>query len=145
MLGDRQAAAARRAWSIAMEAETRKKKILIVDDSSTVLIMEEMLLRRRYEVLKATGGAQALRIVADEHPDLILLDIVMPNMDGIEACRLLRAIGPAKSIPIIMVTTRGEQRVIDAAYASGATDYVTKPIDQKELLRKIEHHLGAGA
>jgi CheY-like chemotaxis protein len=120
-----------------------KAKILIVDDSSTVLIMEELLLRRTYEVLKATGGGQALRVAAEQRPDLILLDVVMPNIDGFETCRMLRTMEATKSVPIIMVTTRGEQKSMEAARASGATDYVTKPIDQKELLGKIERYLGA--
>jgi two-component system alkaline phosphatase synthesis response regulator PhoP len=124
---------------------SERKAILVVDDSSTVLIMEEMLLRSKYEVLKATGGPQALRIAAEKRPDLILLDIVMPTMDGLETCRLLRAMEATKKIPIIMVTTRGEQKTMQAAYASGANDYVTKPINHKELLSKVEQYLGASA
>jgi PleD family two-component response regulator len=120
-----------------------KAKILVVDDSSTVLIMEELLLRRKYEVIKATGGMQALRVAAEQRPELILLDIVMPDMDGLETCRLLRGMEATKSTPIIMVTTRGEQKTMAAAYANGATDYVTKPIDHKELLDKVERCLGA--
>jgi CheY-like chemotaxis protein len=123
----------------------RKAKILLVDDSSTMLIMEAMLLRSKYEVLKATGGPQALRIAAEQKPDLILLDVVMPTMDGLETCRLLRSMEASRSIPIIMVTTRGEQKTMQAAYASGATDYLTKPINHKELLSKVAQHLGAGA
>src|SRR5215471_3843746 len=120
-----------------------KPKILVVDDSSTVLIMAEVVLRRNYEVLKATRGAEALRIAAEQRPDLILLDIVMPNMDGLETCRLLRGMDATKSTPIIMVTTRGEQKTMATAYANGATDYVTKPIDHKQLLDKVERCLGA--
>ena len=122
----------------------QKAKILIVDDSAMMLIMEELLLRSKYEVLKATGGPQALRVAAEERPNLILLDVVMPDMDGLETCRLLRAMEATKATPIIMVTTRGEQKTLQAAYANGATDYVTKPINQKDLLGKIAHHL-AGA
>jgi PleD family two-component response regulator len=123
-----------------------KAKILIVDDSTTMLIMEELLLRSKYEVLKANGGAQALRVAAEQRPDLILLDIVMPDLDGLETCRLLRAIDATKSTPIIMVTTRGEEKTMRAAYANGATDFVTKPINQKDLLGKIATCLaGAGA
>lgn len=122
-----------------------KAKILIVDDSATVLIMEELLLRSRYDVVKATGGPQALRVAAEQRPDLILLDIVMPHMDGFETCRLLRAMEATKLTPIIMVTTRGEQKTVTSAYANGATDFVTKPINQKELVDKIVSHLGAKA
>ena len=124
-----------------MEMEP-KRKILIVDDSTTVLIMEEMLLRSRYEVLKATGGALALRLAAEHRPDLILLDIIMPDLDGLETCRLLRSMEATKVTPIIIVTTRGDENHMTAAKANGASDFVTKPIDHKELLRKIEHHLG---
>ncbi|HLK40997.1 MAG TPA: response regulator [Polyangiaceae bacterium] len=123
--------------------QERKPKILLVDDSSTVLIMEEMLLRSKYDVVKATGGAQALRIAAEQKPDLVLLDIVMPAMDGLETCRLLRAMEATRSTPIIMVTTRGERKTMDAATAAGANGYVTKPIDQKELLSKVDQYLGA--
>jgi CheY-like chemotaxis protein len=122
-----------------------KAKILIVDDSATVLIMEELLLRSRYQVIKATGGPQALRAAAEQRPDLILLDIVMPTMDGLETCRLLRSMEATKLTPIIMVTTRGEQKTMQSAYANGATDYVTKPINQQELVGKIVRYLGASA
>jgi CheY-like chemotaxis protein len=119
-----------------------QRKILLVDDSKTVLLMEEALLRLKHKVLKATGGPQALRIAAEEQPDLILLDIVMPDMDGIETCRLLRGMEVTKSTPIIMVTTRSDPKSVESAYASGASDYVTKPIDFQELRSKIERHLG---
>jgi two-component system, OmpR family, alkaline phosphatase synthesis response regulator PhoP len=125
-----------------MESE-RKPKILLVDDSATVLIMEELLLRSRFEVHKATGGPQALRIAAEQRPDLILLDVVMPDMDGMETCRLLRAMEATKLTPIIMVTTRGEAKTKLSAHVNGATDFVTKPINQKELVDKINRHLGA--
>jgi PleD family two-component response regulator len=120
-----------------------RKKILVVDDSSTMLLMEQVVLRRKYEVVKAKDGAQALRVAAEERPDLILLDVEMPNIDGLEACRLLRGMEVTRSTPIIMVTTHGEQTTVDAAFANGATDYVTKPIDQGALLRKIAKCLGA--
>jgi PleD family two-component response regulator len=102
-----------------------KPKILLVDDSETVLIMEEMLLRRSYDVLKATSGAQALRIAAEKRPNLILLDIIMPDMNGLETCRLLRGMEATKTTPIIMVTTRSQADTVNAAFANGATDYVT--------------------
>jgi PleD family two-component response regulator len=119
-----------------------KKKILVVDDSRTALLMQEMLLRLTHVVLKATGGAQALRIAAEERPDLILLDIVMPEMDGFETCRLLRSMEVTKTTPIIMVTTRSDPKDMDSAFACGANDYVTKPIDYKDLLLKVRRYLG---
>jgi len=119
-----------------------KLKVLLVDDSTTVLIMEEVLLRRKYDVLKATSGAAALKIAADQRPDVILLDVVMPAMDGIEVCRLMRGLPATRFTPIIMVSTRGEMATVQAALASGATGFVTKPIDAHQLTSKIEHYLG---
>ena len=78
-------------------------------------------------------------------PDLILLDVVMPDMDGMETCRLLRAMDATKLTPIIMVTTRGEEKTKVSAHINGATDFVTKPINQKELVDKITRHLGVRA
>jgi CheY-like chemotaxis protein len=120
-----------------------RRKILLVDDSKTVLLMEEALLRLEHEILKAPSGALALRVAAEKQPDLILLDLVMPDMDGIETCRLLRGMEVTKSTPIIMVTTRSDAKSVESAYAAGATDYVTKPIDFQELRSKIDRHLGA--
>ncbi len=127
-----------------MEPE-HKPRILVVDDSPTVLILAEMVLRWRYEVVKATSGAQAIRLASEKQPDLILLDIVMPDLDGLETCRLLRALGPTRNTPIVMVTTRGERDVVEAAFAQGATDFVTKPFNQKELLGTIQKYIGVGA
>jgi len=120
----------------------RQKKILLVDDSKTVLLMEETLLRLRHDIVKATRGAEALRVAAEERPDLILLDIVMPDLDGIETCRLLRGMEATKTTPIIMVSTRSDPKSVESAYASGANDYLTKPIDYQELRKKVEKHLG---
>jgi PleD family two-component response regulator len=122
----------------------RKKKILLVDDSATALMMEQMVLGRDYDVVTAKDGAEALKVAVAERPDLILLDVVMPKMGGFEVTRVLRGIEITKSIPIILVTTRGEAENVKAGFASGASDYVTKPINKGELLAKIARHLGAG-
>jgi PleD family two-component response regulator len=121
---------------------TPKKKILLVDDSATALMMEEVVLGKSYDIVKAKDGAEALKVAVAEKPDLILLDVVMPKMDGFEVCRVLRGIEATKKIPIIMVTTRGEGKNVEAGFASGANDYVTKPVNHRELLSKIQRHLG---
>ena len=118
-----------------------RKKILIVDDSTTALMMEQLVLGQAYEILTAKDGAEGLKMAVRDLPDLILLDVVMPKMDGFEVCRVLRSIEPTKSIPIILVTTRGEGKNVEAGFASGANDYVTKPVNPRELLSKIERHL----
>ena len=120
-----------------------KKKILLVDDSATTLMMQKMILRAEpYEIVVARNGREALEVAAAENPDVILLDVVMPEMDGLETCRRLRIAEATRSTPVIMVTTRGEQTNIEAAFENGCTDYVTKPIDGIELLHKIRAAAG---
>jgi len=120
-----------------------RKKILLVDDSSTILMMEKFILRNGpYELLTATNGEEGVLKAAEHMPDLILLDVIMPKMGGFEACRLLRSTRATSEIPIIMVTTRGEAANVEAGWANGCTDYVTKPINAIELLAKVRNFLG---
>jgi DNA-binding response OmpR family regulator len=120
-----------------------RKKILLVDDSNTILMMEKFILRNGpYEILTATNGEEGVLKAAEQMPDLILLDVIMPKMGGFEACRLLRSARATSEIPIIMVTTRGEAANVEAGWANGCTDYVTKPINSIELLAKVRSFLG---
>lgn len=120
-----------------------QKKILMVDDSKTVLMMEQMMLRNGgYELVTATDGAEGVEKALRELPDLILLDVVMPKMDGFEACRRLREHPETRATPVIMVTTRGEPVNVEKGYEVGCTDYVTKPINGVELMAKIRTLLG---
>ncbi len=119
------------------------KKILLVDDSNTILMMERMVLKQtRYQVVTASNGEDGVARALAERPDLILMDVVMPKMDGFEACRRLRLEEATREVPIIMVTTRGEAPNVEAGFASGCNDYVTKPIDGLELLTKLRDLLG---
>ncbi len=121
-----------------MEAKT----ILLVDDSRTTLMMEQMLLKKeRYHVVTAANGAEAIERALEAPPDLILLDVVMPEVDGFAVCERLRREPTTKSIPIIMVTTRGEAEHVERAFETGCTDFVTKPIDGLELLAKVRNQL----
>ncbi|HEU4887497.1 MAG TPA: response regulator [Thermoanaerobaculia bacterium] len=116
----------------------KRKKILLVDDSNTILMMEKYILRNDpYELVSASNGEEAVRKAAEHQPDLILLDVIMPKMGGFEACRLIRENELTQSIPVIMVTTRGEAVNVEAGWANGCTDYVTKPINAVELLAKV--------
>lgn len=120
-----------------------KKKILLVDDSATVLMMEQMVLNNHgYAVVTAKDGQEGVLKAKSEQPDLILLDVVMPKMDGIEACRVLRAQPETAHIPIIMVTTRSEANNVEACFKNGCTDYVNKPINNAELVAKVKSVLG---
>ena len=122
----------------------QKKKILVVDDSKTALFVESMILRKGpYELVTASDGVEAVEKAVAERPDLILMDVVMPRMDGFEACEALREREDTQAIPIIMVTTRGEAVNVETGFASGCSDYVTKPINGVELLAKVRDRLGA--
>ena len=119
------------------------KKILVVDDSRTSLMIEQMILQEgRYTVLTATDGQDALLKALRERPDLILMDVVMPRMNGLEAVRALREQEATRATPVIMVTTRSEGGSVEAGYQSGCNDYVTKPVDAEELLSKVRNCLG---
>ena len=121
-----------------------KKKILVVDDSRTALFMVTTILRKeRYELVTACDGEQALEVAAAEHPDLILMDVIMPRKTGFEACRELKRREDTKAIPVILVTTRGEGENVEAGFQSGCNDYVTKPINALELITKVRDHMGA--
>jgi DNA-binding response OmpR family regulator len=120
-----------------------RKKILLADDSTTALMMEQAILARgAYDVVVARDGRAAVQLAVDEAPDLIILDVVMPCMDGFEACRELRRLEATRATPIIMVTTRGEPRNIETGYEAGCSDYVTKPINGPELASKVRDLLG---
>jgi CheY-like chemotaxis protein len=120
------------------------RKILLVDDSATVLMMERMILAsERFEIVTAANGEEALERARTEQPDLILMDIVMPKQNGIQACHAIKQDPTTKHIPVILVTTRGEAESMEAGYTSGCNDYVTKPVNSAELLGKIRNLLGA--
>jgi len=121
-----------------------RKKILLVDDAKTVLMMEQMILNQpEFQLITAHDGEQAVELALSETPDLILLDVIMPNMTGIEVLERLRSEPATKRVPIIMVTTRSESEYVDKARAAGCTDYVTKPLDAADLLSKVRNLLEA--
>jgi DNA-binding response OmpR family regulator len=123
--------------------EPQRKRILIVDDSKTALLMEQIILQKNsYEVVVASDGAEGVAKALAEHPDLILLDVVMPKMNGFETLRVLRQQDTTRTIPVIMVTTRGEAENVEAGYAAGCSDYLTKPVDATALLAKVGNCLG---
>jgi two-component system phosphate regulon response regulator PhoB len=92
-------------------------------------------------LLTASDGEEAVRMALEERPDLILMDVVMPRMNGVQACRTIRASAELNGIPIILVITRGEDDDVIGGYASGCTAYITKPLNPAELLALVEAHL----
>jgi DNA-binding response OmpR family regulator len=119
-----------------------RKKILLVDDSETILMMERMVLQHSYDVITAKDGDAGVATAIEQRPDLILLDVVMPKIDGFHACRRLRREDATRSTPIILVTSRGEVSHMEQGFRCGCSDYITKPIDTLELLEKVKNCLG---
>jgi CheY-like chemotaxis protein len=120
------------------------KKILVVDDSKTALMMEREILERRtkHQCITASDGMEAVEKAHQERPDLILMDVVMPRMNGFEACKKMRQQATTREIPIVLVTTRGEESYMEAGFQSGCNDYITKPVNGTELVALIQSYLG---
>ena len=119
------------------------KRILLADDSLTTLTMHRMILAGAgYELLTAKDGQEAVEVATSQRPDLILMDVVMPRKTGFEAVRVLRNQAETKSIPVIMVTTRAEPRVIEICFQCGCSDFINKPVDGAVLLAKVRNVLG---
>lgn len=118
-----------------------KKRILIVDDTPANVKTLHMLLSDSYRISIAINGADALDLVQREPPDLILLDIMMPGMDGYEVCRQLKKNSATSSIPVIFVTARSDIDDEKKGLEIGAVDYITKPISPPITLARIKNHL----
>jgi len=121
-----------------MKHDTQAKKILIVDDEPDILEFLQYNLRKEgYLVITASDGLQAIQVAEREKPHLILLDIMMPEMDGVEACRLLRSRKEFDDTPIAFLTARDEDFSQIAALDVGGDDYITKPIKPRVLVSRI--------
>lgn len=114
------------------------KKILIVDDNpDNVLLLDKILSREGYETLKAYTGKDGLDLAVREIPDLILLDVMMPDMDGITVCRELTSTDRTNNIPVILVTAKTAPEETNEGFLAGAMDYIKKPFDRVDLLARI--------
>ena len=115
------------------------KRILVVDDETQITrVLRTVLSSHGYDIRVANDGNTALEIMKDWTPDLVITDLAMPNMDGLELCRRLRSI---TAIPIIVLSVRGEERTKVRALDAGADDYVTKPFGMEELLARVRASL----
>src|SRR6266567_8176064 len=121
------------------------KRILLVDDSSTSRMTARMLLadHESYVLSSACDGQEGVEKAIAELPHLILMDIEMPRMNGIEACKLLKQNPLTKNIPIILLTMRGEDTFVRQAYANGCNDFLTKPVNEQKLAALIKKYLGS--
>ena len=117
-------------------------RILIVDDNETNRdILRSRLGPQGYELLEAADGEEALAAARQHHPDLILLDVMMPKMDGIEACRQIKADASLPFMPVVLVTAKSDSKDVVAGLEAGADEYLTKPLDQSALVARVKSML----
>jgi len=116
--------------------------ILIVDDNPTNLdILQARLTANNYETITAKDGEAGLAMAREKLPDLILLDIMMPKMDGIEVCRRLKSDPAVPFMPIVMVTAKADSKDVVAGLEAGGDDYLTKPVDHSALIARVKSML----
>jgi len=116
------------------------KKILIADDELSIRLLLKKFLGGSYVVLEAKNGEEAVDIVRKENPDLVLMDIMMPRLDGIGACYILKSDINTKAIPVIMVSVRTDKLDQDYSKEMGADGYLTKPFSVQSLLDKVKQY-----
>ena len=117
-------------------------KVLVVDDTpANIDVLVGILEAEGYSVSFATNGEKAIQLCRLDRPDLILLDVMMPVMDGFETCRRLKMDYELADIPVIFVTGKTEARDIAAAFEAGGVDYITKPVRQEEVVARVRTHL----
>jgi two-component system alkaline phosphatase synthesis response regulator PhoP len=120
-----------------------KGKILVVDDEIYIVhILDFSLGMEGYEVVTALDGEQALEKVVTEKPDLIVLDIMMPKLDGYEVCKAIKADPATKTIPVILLSAKGRNVDQKMGFDVGADDYITKPFSPRKLVERINQLLG---
>jgi DNA-binding response OmpR family regulator len=120
-------------------APAASKKVLIVEDERDILhLVKHYLEKEGYRVSTAATGAEGLKLAKAEHPDLLILDLMLPGMDGLEVCKRLRADQPTAALPIIMLTAKAEESDTVIGLELGADDYVTKPFSPKALVARVK-------
>ena len=118
------------------------KTILIVDDEPDVLeVVEMLLLSEKYRVLKATNGVEALEVVKEETPDLVILDIMMPEMDGVKICKNMRKMENMKNNPIVMFSAKLSAIDKKESFDAGADGFITKPFNARGFIAGIKTYL----
>lgn len=123
-------------------ASPRAEKVLLVDDvPANLAVLTAALEPEGYEIFAAPNGTKALKVAAKAKPDLILLDIMMPELDGFETCRRLKANDATRDIPVIFITARNEMESVVAGFRAGGVDYVVKPFQADEVLSRVKTHL----
>jgi putative two-component system response regulator len=125
-----------------MNTDTIMQTILIVDDEATSINVLNEVLKSSYKIGFAKDGEKGMKIAtSDEPPDLILLDIIMPGIDGYEVCKRLKADDRTKSIPVIFITAKGKEDDETKGFELGAVDYITKPFNPVVVKARVKAHL----
>ena len=117
-----------------------RRKILVVDDELYIRLLVKSALGGDYTILEASDGEEAIEIARSQKPDLILMDIMMPKLDGIGACHILKSDISTRAIPVIMASARTDKLDQDYSRDMGADDYVTKPFSIPALLDKVKQY-----
>jgi len=122
--------------------DNNKKKILVIDDESSLVEMLSIRLEaNNYQVIAASDGQEGLDKARSENPDLIILDLMLPKLDGYQVCRMLKSDEKYKQIPIVIFTARAQESDIKAGNEAGADAYITKPFEPAILLDKVSQLL----
>ncbi len=124
-----------------MEEAAVRPTILVVDDAPEILMIVESVLGKQYSLKSFSGSKQALDYAFADPPDLILLDIMMPDIDGLEACRRLKANPRLADVPVIFITSKNEDEYEEYGFSVGASDFIHKPINAPILLARVNTHL----
>jgi DNA-binding response OmpR family regulator len=121
---------------------TSAKKILVVDDDPYILMSLEFLMKKNgYDVMVARNGTEALDIVGKQMPDIVLLDIMMPDVDGYEICRHIKKTAKLKHTKVVFMSAKSKEADIQKGYDLGAALYITKPFSTRELVKHIQELL----
>ena len=125
-------------WGSVMVAPVSKKVLVVEDDKDILQLIKMYLGKEGFRTVTAVNGAEALRKVTSEHPDLVVLDLMLPEIDGLEVCKRLRVAPQTRMIPIIMLTAKREESDVVVGLGLGADDYVGKPFSPRVLVARIK-------
>ena len=126
-----------------MVTEQRKKVLIVDDENSMVSVLQRHVSNAGYAFDTASNGQDALEKIKKEMPDLVLLDLVMPGINGFETCRRIRSDEKTKKLPVLIVTALRSESDSAAAVACGANEMIVKPIDGETLAKRLRYHLGS--
>ena len=129
-----------RSWRFSIGAmATAAKTVLVCDDDPIILRLLRVNMEvEGYDVLQASNGEEAVQVASANHPDLVIMDIMMPRMDGYQACRALKADETTRDIPIVFLSAKVQQSDIEKGLAYGVEEYLTKPFDPSDLLEVVD-------